>query len=294
MHAVRRHRGEMHKVALLHNSFLIISILGSYADDLRVMVPTRLLTAARGHSVVLGCEFSPHFGPNPDLSSLVVTWQRQEDSRVVHSFYYEQDQLAEQSSAYRNRTALFVTELSKGNASVRIENVGVTDAGRYLCIVSTNQGTNKAELQLDYGAFYTEPRLTINVNSSDVLLQYETEGFPAPVVIWKGEDGENLTDHMKTSVQSDEEMGLYYIKSSYTAPNAPLSLTFTLENHLLHQYLQRPVSYTGGQNSCFNQVIAPVVVSVLVISTTAMFIGYMIAKRNKVKDWCLKKFFFFC
>lgn len=115
------------------------------------MVPARRLTAARGHSVVLGCNFSPDFGANPNLSSLVLTWQRQEDSHVVHSFYYERDQLETQSSAYRNRTALFVTELSKGNASVRIEKVGINDAGRYLCTVSTNLGTDKAELQLDYG-----------------------------------------------------------------------------------------------------------------------------------------------
>ncbi|XP_053476373.1 V-set domain-containing T-cell activation inhibitor 1 [Ictalurus furcatus] len=289
MHAVRRHRGEIRKDALLHSTFLIIIILCSYADAFSVMVPARRLTAARGHSVVLGCKFSPDFGANPDLSSLVLTWQRQEDSRVVHSFYYEQDQLEKQSSAYRNRTALFVTELSKGNASVRIENVGVNDAGRYLCTVSTNQGTDKAELQLDYGAFYTEPRLTISVNSSGVLVQYETEGFPAPVVMWEGEHGENLTDHIQTSVQSNEETGLCYVKSSYTAPNTPLSLTFILENHLLHQYLQRPVSYTGGQNSCFNQVIVPVVVSFLFLVTAAMLTGYMIARRNKLKDCFFKK-----
>lgn len=109
------------------------------------------MAAARGHAVVLGCEFSPNFEQSPDLSSLVVTWQRQEDNRVVHSYYYKEDQLDKQDSAYWNRTALFVTELSKGNASVKIENVEMQDAGRYLCTVSTNQGTDKAELQLDYG-----------------------------------------------------------------------------------------------------------------------------------------------
>lgn len=113
-------------------------------------VLARRLAAARGHSVVLGCEFSPNLGQNPDLTSLVVTWQR-EDQRVVHSFYYEQDQLRKQDAAYRNRTALFVTELSKGNASVRIDNVGVQDAGLYLCTVSTSEGTGKADLHLDYG-----------------------------------------------------------------------------------------------------------------------------------------------
>lgn len=70
---------------------------------------------------------------------------------MVHSFYYKQDQLDKQDSAYHNRTALFVNMLSKGNASLRLDRVGVNDAGRYLCIVSTQQGTDKAELRLAYG-----------------------------------------------------------------------------------------------------------------------------------------------
>lgn len=122
-----------------------------FLDSLTVKVPASRITAIRGLSVVLGCEFSPIFGQNPDLSSLVVTWQRREDNRVVHSYYYVQDQLDKQNPAYRNRTELFVTELSKGNASVRINNVQMQDGGRYICTVSTSQGTDQAELQLDYG-----------------------------------------------------------------------------------------------------------------------------------------------
>ncbi|MCJ8730989.1 hypothetical protein PDJAM_G00190600 [Pangasius djambal] len=248
-------------------------------DSLNVTVPARHLTAARGHSVVLGCEFSPDFGQNTDLSSLVVTWQRREDNRVVHSFYYGRDQLDTQDSAYKNRTALFVNELRKGNASVKIENVGVKDKGRYLCTVSTSQGTEKAELQLDYGAFYTEPKLTIIARSSDILVQYETEGFPEPQVMWKGEHGENLRDNIRTSTQTNDEMGLYYIKSIYTAPNAPLSFTFILENQLLHQYLQRPVSYTGGQNSCFNEAIALAVISFLLVLAAVILVIYYCKKK---------------
>ncbi|KAF7710878.1 hypothetical protein HF521_009750 [Silurus meridionalis] len=252
MHAVGYHR-------VVHSTFLIflsvIIIQCSYADPLHVTVPQSRLTAARGHSVILGCEFSPDFGQNPDISSLVLTWQRKKDDRVVHSFYYEQNQLNTQDSAYQNRTSLFRNQLNKGNASVKIDNVGVQDAGHYLCIVSTNQGTDKAELQLDYGAFYTEPRLTISVDSSDISVQYETEGFPAPEVMWKGEHGENLSNQTTTSMQSDAGMGLYYIKSSYTAPNKPLNFTFILKNQLLQQHLQRPVIISGAQPSCHKGII---------------------------------------
>ncbi|KAK7140425.1 hypothetical protein R3I94_012896 [Phoxinus phoxinus] len=121
---------------------------------------------------------------------MVLTWQR--DSRVVHSFYYQQDQLDRQSPEYHNRTSLFISELGKGNATLRIHSVGPKDVGQYPCLVSNAKGTGKAQIELDYGALYSEPRFNIHVNSTTVTVQFETEGFPKPEVIWLNEDGQNL------------------------------------------------------------------------------------------------------
>ncbi|TRY86831.1 hypothetical protein DNTS_020547, partial [Danionella cerebrum] len=126
----------------------------------QVIIPNKHLLALRGNSAVLGCEFSP----DTDITNLVVTWQREEDSQVVHSFYYERDQLDRQSREYYNRTSLYITELHRGNASIRIAPVKPKDAGRYLCI---------------------------------------TEGFPKPEVVWLGEDGQSLSHHLEVREQKD-------------------------------------------------------------------------------------------
>ncbi len=118
-----------------------------FPASFEVTVPKKHLLAIRGRPAVLGCEFTP----DPDLSSLVVTWQRQEDARVVHSFYYQQDQLDRQSLKYHNRTSLYISELRKGNASLRISAVRPKDAGWYLCVVSNAKGTGRALMQVTYG-----------------------------------------------------------------------------------------------------------------------------------------------
>ncbi|CAM4726175.1 unnamed protein product [Leuciscus chuanchicus] len=209
-----------------------------------VIVTDKQLLAIRGGSAVLGCEFTP----DPDLSNLVVTWQRSEDSQVAHSFYYQQDQLDRQSPEFHNRTSLFISELHKGNASLRIAEVRPKDAGLYLCIVSNAKGTGKALMKVTYGALYSEPRLSIHVNSSALTVQFETEGFPKPEVIWLDEDGQNLSYHLE--LHDQKENGLYLVKSSYEAQKPAVNVTFTLKNHLLNQNLQRPVFLSYGMTFC--------------------------------------------
>ncbi|XP_072533489.1 V-set domain-containing T-cell activation inhibitor 1 [Salminus brasiliensis] len=241
---------------LLYTSLL--NSLFPCAGSFKVTVPAVHLVAARHHTVVLGCEFTPDPGHN--LSNLVVTWQRQEDSRVVHSFYYLKDQLERQDSYYQNRTALFYTELGKGNASLRITDVRPGDAGRYQCMVSAHGGTDRAELQLDYGAFYTEPRLSISFSRTEVKMEYEAEGFPMPEVEWLGTQGQNLSHNTEIFERVDQEKGLLYLKSSCVAHTHALNVTFVLKNQLLNQDLQRHVSFSSDGGSSNGAVIVLAVI----------------------------------
>ncbi|KAB5582147.1 hypothetical protein PHYPO_G00183850 [Pangasianodon hypophthalmus] len=259
--------------------FMILLAFLTTCAGFKVSAPAGRVVAVRGQSAILGCEFTPD--STSDLSSLVVTWQRVEDSRVVHSFYFQQDQLAFQSPDYRNRTRLFVSELRKGNATLRIEPVGLRDRGEYLCTVSNSKGTDKAQVQLEYGAFYTEPRLSVNVSCSSVTLLYEAEGFPKPEVRWFGEHGEVLSDHTEfreDAAGADGPMGLYYLKSSYVSPSSSLNVAFTLKNQLLNQDLLRPVSITyGGENhSCGANTRAVSVLCVLCVLLFLFIIGLIV------------------
>lgn len=98
-------------------------------------------------------------------------------------------------------------------------------------------------------AFYTEPRLSVNVNCSSITLLYEAEGFPEAEVRWLGEQGEVLSDHTELSNDTGGAggaVGLYRLKSSHVSSSSSPMVTFTLKNQLLHQDLRRPVSITYG------------------------------------------------
>lgn len=95
-------------------------------------------------------------------------------------------------------------------------------------------------------AFYSEPRLSIHVNSTTVVVQFETEGFPKPEVIWLDEHGQRLIHHLELHDQTED--GLYLVRSRYEAQKPAVNVTFTLKNHLLDQSLERPVIFSYGKN----------------------------------------------
>ncbi|XP_026079231.1 CD276 antigen isoform X1 [Carassius auratus] len=255
--------------------FLLLWILLRRADSFSVTVPSSPILVDRGATALLSCEFEP----DPNISDLVITWQRQEDSRVVHSFYYERDQLERQSSEYLDRTKLNREGLAEGNASLSIVNIGLKDAGKYICLVSNNKGTDRGVVQLVYTAFYSEPRLSIHLQSTNVTVQYETEGYPRPEVMWLGSEGQNLTDDLEVSSASDG--GLYYLKSSYITQNPVFSVTFTLKNPATHQELQRHVNLSyDGNTSSSQSVVVLSVLCVLLLCSTVLLLWLYCRDRN--------------
>ncbi|KAA0718292.1 hypothetical protein E1301_Tti017307 [Triplophysa tibetana] len=126
--------------------YLLVWIKLPLAVSLSVKVPSRPIAVARGATASLPCEFTP----DPELSKLVITWQRVDDNRVVHSYYYQQDQLGRQSSDYRNRTELNHRQIVEGNATLAISNFGQEDKGEYLCVVSNSLESERGVVRLIY------------------------------------------------------------------------------------------------------------------------------------------------
>ncbi|XP_030644375.1 CD276 antigen-like [Chanos chanos] len=235
-----------------------------------VKTPQRQVTAVRGRPALLQCLFTP--GSDSSLNDLVITWQRADSSRVLHSFYYGVDQLGQQSSHYHNRTRMNSSELLTGNASLLLFDVGPSDEGQHMCTVSNSKGTDKAVVQLNYGAFYTEPRLTIAIDSANLIIQYESEGYPEPDIEWKDLSGQNLT-HKSQILQDNQDQGLLKLNTLLTAdPSQGVNFTFTLRNPLLHQVLERIVTlhhvFQKDHGTCPRErlaILSPILLFFLII-----------------------------
>ncbi|MGH0182979.1 UNVERIFIED_CONTAM: hypothetical protein FKN15_010965 [Acipenser sinensis] len=207
-----------------------------------VTVPRSPVTSPPGSDVTLHCSFSYKAGA--DLGKVVVTWQRP-DYRVVHSFYYGQDQLALQNETYRNRTQLFPEQLSVGNASLRLKQVRGEDEGWYTCSVTNQVESTMGDVQLIVAAEFSEPQLVVTdrPDSPDkALLSCISTGYPSASVQWLNETGCDITESSRTS-QSRDRDGLVEI-TSHILVSRDANYTCVLTHSRLKQTLKKTITLT--------------------------------------------------
>ncbi|XP_058866678.1 CD276 antigen-like isoform X2 [Acipenser ruthenus] len=210
--------------------------------SLAVVVPRSPVMSPPGSDVTLSCSFSYKAGA--DLTKVVVTWQHR-DYRMVHSYYYGQDQLALQNEAYRNRTQLFPEQLSVGNASLRLKQVRGEDEGWYTCAVTNQVENTRGDVRLIVAAPYSEPQLAIGLprpGDPVTLTVRVAGGYPRPTLLWLNAAGSDITNQSHTK-QSVDSRGLYQIQSELeVVVNEAETFTFELDHPVMEQRVSRAVT----------------------------------------------------
>ncbi|KAG9274458.1 hypothetical protein AMEX_G11377 [Astyanax mexicanus] len=106
----------------------------SWYDDITVQVTVEdaPLVVEAGENLVLPCSIQP----NTSAVDMTVEWYRLDAAdRFVHLYENHRDINEKQDQFYRGRTALFREELQKGNTSLRLSDVRVSDEGAYKCLI---------------------------------------------------------------------------------------------------------------------------------------------------------------
>ncbi|XP_052428706.1 CD276 antigen isoform X4 [Carassius gibelio] len=272
---------------------LCLSLLlfkASCFTEFEITVPRDTVTGFYGEALILSCSFP--VDSSWDLKSTVITWQRGLD--VVHRFYYSQDQLDRQNRHFVNRTSLFIQEMARGNASLRLDKVTVQDAGVYTCSVSTNTGSQKKSFGVKIGAFYSEPRLQFSVLTDGVnLLVTSDGGYPSPTLQWLMENSD-ITNQTQTRLMQDTQSGLYVVSSWINLTNVSnSSLTFLLHNTPLRQDIRRDIqlysdkSKRQGESAyrCHGcSIFIPVILLLLLIGMSVLFVFITGKRREQTKQ----------
>ncbi|KAI5085845.1 butyrophilin-like protein 3 [Silurus meridionalis] len=101
-------------------------------EHLQVVGPEAPLVAVAGQDLVLPCFITP----STSAVDMTVEWLRlNKVVSLVHLYKDHKDRHGDQDQSYRRRTSLFKDELQKGNTSLKLSALRVSDEGAYKCLI---------------------------------------------------------------------------------------------------------------------------------------------------------------
>ncbi|XP_047669575.1 butyrophilin subfamily 1 member A1-like isoform X12 [Tachysurus fulvidraco] len=185
-------------------TLILVSFIESRSESLQVIGPEKPLVAVAGEDLVLPCFIKP----NTSAVDMTVEWMRiDEVASLVHLYRDHEVRNEGQAQSYRGRTSLYKEELQKGNTSLKLSALRVSDEGKYKCLVEDKSLYDDITVKVIVEAQGSHPVIMMESydNSGGINLVCESRGWkPEPDVLWLDREGVTLTAE-DTQIHRDTE-----------------------------------------------------------------------------------------
>ncbi|KAL2080890.1 hypothetical protein ACEWY4_022743 [Coilia grayii] len=175
-----------------------------------------------GDDLILPC----YLKDNVSAVDMEVAWLI--GDRVVQEYKRRHDISDHQMPEYRNRTRLFRDELQRGNVSLTLTSVRVSDTNTYRCFVAGQYGFGEATLKVQVHEFGDHPEIsTESPLNGSVTLRCVTRKWASdtrPVMEWLDSMGKVL-QHPQASDMEQRVTVQENANNSYTCRVSYLNLT---------------------------------------------------------------------
>ncbi|XP_051743779.1 butyrophilin subfamily 1 member A1-like isoform X5 [Ctenopharyngodon idella] len=186
---------------------LVSGITDSRSEQYEVVGPADPVLAVAGEDVILPCSVKP----NISVVDMRVEWFRLDLEDSVHLYEDHEDRNTDQIQSYRGRTKLYYQELQRGNASLKLSTVRVSDEGRYKCFIQTKSWSDDATVDVRVEAVGSPPVITVDGfdRSGGLHLQCESEGWnPEPDLEWLDSEGVSLSSGTTETHRNTDRFGV--------------------------------------------------------------------------------------
>ncbi|XP_041926412.1 uncharacterized protein LOC121690097 isoform X2 [Alosa sapidissima] len=169
-------------------SLLLCSITSTTLQSFEVVGPDGPVVGVVGEDLILPCSLKP----TTSAVDMEVVWLIGGD--IVHHYKHHKDWTDHKIPAYRGRTSLFREELHRGNLSLKLRALRLSDANTYRCYIADQTGTYEAPVELVVEAAGSTPLIsTVSWGNGSVRLDCESTGWSAePQVVWLTCEGRTL------------------------------------------------------------------------------------------------------
>ncbi|XP_030635138.1 butyrophilin subfamily 1 member A1-like [Chanos chanos] len=186
-------------------------------DQFQVAGPDGPLVLGAGEDLILPCSLKP----NISAVDMRVEWYRLHTSdSLVHLYKDGVDRNENQILSYRGRTSLFKDELQKGNASLKLSRVKVSDEGKYKCLIQSVNWYDDTTVQVNVEVLGTQPVISMegySIGKGLSLLCESNDWRPEPEVVWLDNDGNPLPAEDTETLRDPER---FHVKKRVTVQDS--------------------------------------------------------------------------
>ncbi|KAF5886199.1 butyrophilin subfamily 1 member A1-like isoform X1, partial [Clarias magur] len=255
---------------------IFYSFMESQSEQLKLVGPQGSLDAVAGENLVLPCFIKP----NTSAVDMTVEWLRLEEvTSLVHLYRDHEDRYEDQAQSYRGRTLLFKEELQKGNASLILSPVRVSDEGKYKCLIHDKSWYDDITFQIMVEAQGSHPVIMMESydNSGGVNLVCESRGWkPEPDVLWLNRDGDILPAE---ETQRHRETEGFSVKRRITVHDYSDSNRFYCRLQQQHHMIEAEVIITSKVFAAWKWDVG-ISVSACLIAVGAIIIAVICYKKE--------------
>ncbi|XP_014011916.2 butyrophilin subfamily 2 member A1 [Salmo salar] len=197
----------IHKVCLL--TFLVVFDATSSAADLSLIVPPDPVVASAGDDIILPC----HLSPQSSAVDMDIRWFKEGD--FTNPLYLYKSRMGEEGKGYKGRVSLLTQELERGNISLLLKNVKVSDRGRYKCQASRLDWIQEPAVVLQVRKQGSVPRISMRKHHR-VFIQLSCSSenwYPEPHMLWTDRSGKEITSAETERPKQKDGGDLYSITS---------------------------------------------------------------------------------
>ncbi|KAI5609352.1 butyrophilin-like protein 3, partial [Silurus asotus] len=207
-------------------------------EILEVVGPADPLVAVAGEDLVLPCFIKS----NTSVVDMRVEWFKLDvKDSLVHLYEEHEDRNKNQAPSYRKRTSLFKEELQKGNASLKLSALRVSDEGEYKCFIEDKSQYDDITVNVIVEAqgSHLVIRMENYDNSGGINLVCESRGWkPEPRILWLNKEGDTLPAE-DTQIHRDTEG--FSVKSSITVHDYSDSNRFYCRVQQIHHMMETEI-----------------------------------------------------
>ncbi|XP_052409413.1 butyrophilin subfamily 1 member A1-like isoform X2 [Carassius gibelio] len=265
-------------------TLLIFSgITDSRSERYEVVGSADPVFAVAGEDVILPCSVKPSIS----VVDMRVEWFRsdQKDSQLVHLYEDHEDRNTDQIQSYRGRTKLNHQELQRGDASLKLSSVRVSDEGLYKCFIESKSWYDDTTVDVRVEAVGRPPVITVDGfdHSGGLHLQCESEGwYPEPELEWLDSKGVSLSSETTEIHRNTDRFSVKHTTTVHHSDDK-IHCRVKLRHHMLETLIISSSNMFSSWRTSVIMISVFVVLSVIAGILIAVF-----ARKNRERDQLLQ------